>query len=723
MSCSCQAASREFRQAFLFSGVFGFLFLQAFSMGCSGAPMTMQSKRSALNHSSPYLASPLPPLSHSFKWPSPGGQEELSSTKLAVSMREMCSHRVSCTNLHNHIPKPVPFCVALSNSRVCVCRSHAPRDVGTLQSMALFSHATSSMGTGPKTSDCLWWWKQAPIGLRPQQEEHFLECSLKERTHLAGELSAVSGIFPPWVYCYHGVRLLLYAGSCSLHAFYAVACCGSTARGLLSAFARATLWTALLEICGFCNMTGPLGRGQGCLEPLWHRLTAGTLKQPLLPYLPRKRGLADQLLFVLYLGSASCFLASSRALDESLVELRLTLLLLMLLCLVDRTAYTGSCGAYYFPLLFCLAAGGEASGAAGCQLVQLAHLFMPGVAKMGPWFPHVLPSMVGICPFLPHFLKENMFKRDSGGQLQLLRPSLVADIASACVVFLEIVCPVLLVCPWERLQVTGVVLAVFVHLSIVFLMPPGAVGEWNLFNAASTVYLFGMVGSMQPSTFASPFVIVVVLTVFGGPLLANLRPDAVGNHFALRKYTGNHPYHAFLIRRSAVHKMHSFKTFAPLVAGPPSAHAELLTRAALHSLIRGRLNLRRALDILVAALPSDSSDNGRLDGVVWFDLGFLLSQTLLDVSFLDEGLLTELRQTGFGPRELYSFRISSFPTFMAWPHRAPWELLDVGAGLKVASGHVSADETFAFDTGASMPLLSELQQDALQPAAKSSVHA
>ena len=115
-----------------------------------------------------------------------------------------------------------------------------------------------------------------------------------------------------------------------------------------------------------------------------------------------------------------------------------------------------------------------------------------------------------------------------------------------------------------------------------------------------------------------------------------------------------------------------------------------------HSLVRGRLNLRRALDILAIALPAQVP----LPELVWFDLGFLLSQTLLDVSFLDQQLLAELQQA-FQPGELFSFRISSFPTFTVWLHRAPWQLLDVGAGLKVASGHVSADETFAFDDSGS----------------------
>ena len=587
--------------------------------------------------------------------------------------------------------------------------------------MALFNHAISRTGTGTDRRGRLWW-QQSPFGLPPEEtEDHFLQRRLKERVQLAGELSVVSGIFPAWVYCYHGTRLLLYAASCALHASYAIACCGMTTQGLQSAFARATLWTALLEICGFCNMTGPLGRGQGLLEPLWHRLTAGTLKQPLLTCLPRRRGLPDQLLFILYLTSACYFLASRHGLDSSLDELRLAVLLLTLLCLIDRTAYTGSCGAYYFPLLCCLAAGDESSRIAGCQVVQLAHLFMPGVAKMGPWFRHVLPSMVGVCPFLPRCFKEKMFRRDKQGQLQTLRASTGSDIASASVVLLEIICPALLLCTSEAPRLAGVVLAAGIHLSIVFLTPPGAVGEWNLFNAASTVYLFSRTGGMPLSKVASPFLLLVAMVVIGGPLLANWKPDAVGNHFALRKYTGNHPYHTFLVRRSAAHKMGRFQTFTLLSAAKPLAQAELMSRASLHSLIRGRLNLRRALDILSITLSADFSsasqalpmawevDCQHLDDLVWFDLGFLLSQTLLDVSFLDEGLLEELRHAGFGHGELYSFRVSSFPTFATCPHQATWELLDVGARRKVASGRVSTDETVTFDrvAGLDSPLLAE----------------
>ena len=80
-----------------------------------------------------------------------------------------------------------------------------------------------------------------------------------------------------------------------------------------------------------------------------------------------------------------------------------------------------------------------------------------------------------------------------------------------------------------------------------------------------------------PSILASPLVIFVALMVLGGPLQANLRPDAVGNHFALRKYTGNHPYHTFLVRRSAAPKRCGFKTFTALAAAPPSACGAAVT--------------------------------------------------------------------------------------------------------------------------------------------------
>lgn len=566
--------------------------------------------------------------------------------------------------------------------------------------MALFNHATA-----PHPQDC---------PLLVGDNAALQELPFKLRVEYAGALTATAGLFPSHAYLYHAARLVLYlASSASVCLAFPAALPWAEAESALlpSGFVRLTAWTALLEICGFCNLTGPLGAGQPTLAPLWYRVTAGTLKQPLLPGLARQRGCLDVGLFVLYAASAVAVVLSSEDHVHDPRRVRVAASLLTALCVLDRSAYTGSCGAYYYPLLVCHAFGGK-GGLLGCRLVQLAHLFMAGVGKLGPWFRNVTPNMVGVCPWVPIRVKEALFSKGPRGQLQLLTPSRLSDCLSRTAVMLELLCPVLMASSSTHFRLLAVGLVVALHLYVVLQFAPGAVGEWNAFNAAATVYLFGVDGQLWPPTEDDEsacmprcaLLLFVVIAVYIAPLVGNWRPDWLGNHFTLRKYTGNHPYHTFLVRRSAAAKLGHFRTFAPLaVAAPATPGAELLSCAALHSLVRGRLNLRRLLDVLAVAVPK--GEGAMLADFARFDLGFIFSQNLLDATFLDAGLLGTMRDgAGFLPGELLSLRIASFPTLMFWPHKAPWELLDVGAGQRLCGGFVYADETFTVEDAAACSL-------------------
>ena len=174
---------------------------------------------------------------------------------------------------------------------------------------------------------------------------------------------------------FHVLRLSLFSIVGSAVTYFA----GSADEG----FAKLVMFAMLCEICGFATMCGPLGMGHSLWTPLWFRLTTGTIKQPMLPFVGRRRTALDVYIFAMYVGTIALALASP---DRATLTLRAkcALALLSALCLLDRTAHTGSMGAYYWPLLACVALPGVGTPAsiAALQLTQIAHLFIPGIAKV-----------------------------------------------------------------------------------------------------------------------------------------------------------------------------------------------------------------------------------------------------------------------------------------------------------------------------------------------------
>jgi hypothetical protein len=329
---------------------------------------------------------------------------------------------------------------------------------------------------------------------------------------------------------YHLLRLVFFLGS---------AACITRASSVDVSFAKLVLWAALCEICGFATMTGPLGMGHALWTPLWFRLTPGTLKQPLLAALGRRRSWLDVGVFCAYLGLALHALAAPDA--ELLTQrARRATAALALLCTLDRTAYVGGLGAYYFPLLVFVAwpGVGSAVSVAALQAVQMMHLALPGLAKAGPWFAHVTPTMLAACPWLRwRAIRLSLFRRadPSAGQPADLRPNALAAVVAVGGCATETIVPFLWLCA-PRVRLLGVALAIGMHAYIMAMFPVGAVLEWNLVNAAAEAYLF-VHHTADASLLLSPtchldlpLLLFVLCTSIVGPILAHtLLSDALSN--------------------------------------------------------------------------------------------------------------------------------------------------------------------------------------------------
>ena len=325
------------------------------------------------------------------------------------------------------------------------------------------------------------------------------------------------------------------------------------------AAAKLIVWSLAAEICGFATMSGPLGANHGLSTPLWFRLTPGTLKQPLLPGLPLLRSHIDIAVFCMYIASLAAALCAVGA-SQLTPRLRLSACLLSILCILDRSAYSGSKGDYYWTLLMCLAwAGvGEAEGITALQLVQLAHLLIPGVAKLGPWFAHVLPFFLSLSPLVPSGQTRSLrydtaraarvtFAREPPQanreaflpNARHLCPTFTAKLIAWLAGCTEVAVPIL----WcsERMSAFGVFLGCGMHISICLMLPPGAVLEWNAVNAALEVYLFGGCPHTAHGLLAAlgglgmPLRVFVAVVSWVGPICGHVWPDAMSNTFAGRK--------------------------------------------------------------------------------------------------------------------------------------------------------------------------------------------
>jgi hypothetical protein len=227
--------------------------------------------------------------------------------------------------------------------------------------MALFNASTNEKGwLGGR-------WLNSPPYTLPHAQD-FLGLPFDVRVRRAGEITVKAGLFPAYPYIYHLVRLLVFAAipyAVFFPSFSEWQSFSDPIQRLELPFKKLVVWALVLEFCGFCTMSGPLGGGGALFDPLWFRFTPGTIKQPLIPSFPRTRSGLDVGILVCFLSSAGMLLVSSSPTKQAY---QLTCVLHSLLCVLDRTAYTGAMGAYYWPLLFCLCFD---DWMLGCQIVQV----------------------------------------------------------------------------------------------------------------------------------------------------------------------------------------------------------------------------------------------------------------------------------------------------------------------------------------------------------------
>ena len=546
---------------------------------------------------------------------------------------------------------------------------------------------------------------------------------LNKRVSYASKLTSTAILFKPNVYLYHAIRVCLFISFPIILLQLNIISMPNT---LFHFLAKVILYALLCEITGFSTMCGPLGSGQSVFTPLWFRTTTGTLKQPLFHFLPRKRNIIDILLFILFIMMIIYTLLYIDDDEETIIQYcNFILLNYIMLGIVDRTCYTGAMGAYYFPLLLCIGFGryddmSIQNRMFALKFVQTMHLFIPGIAKFGPWFFCVTPNMLGMCYLIPTNKLRGILYNNRKSDLS---PSTLGFIIGYFGALTETLIPIVWMyfeCNTTTtttttnnnnnsiiVEIAGLI-ALSMHIYIISMCCVGAVMEWNVINGIVSITLFSSNlvdkyihinkwfikkdNSIYEWTIIYWFLMFILIQMeFIYPLLAHIYPSKASNHFALRKYTGNHPYHCFLLKKEAAYKLNNIKcsTRFDKVKSTTSKKQKMeksnnidittfLDATFLASLVRGRLNTKPLCGIFEEILDTTNtkwSDYRRI-GTTLF-----LGQTMLDISYVDNELLNILRtECDFKKKELLSIHLNSFPTIkpITSNYISNWKVIDVG---------------------------------------------
>jgi hypothetical protein len=461
------------------------------------------------------------------------------------------------------------------------------------------------------------------------------------------------------------------------------------------AFQKAFLWACLVEMGGFCCMSGPLGlRVWPPFTACLHFLRPGTIKLPLFPKLPvfggTTRSALDVTLYAALLLALLWTLVQAEIRTSHLVAV---VILFGLAGLGDATIWLAGRVEHHFAVIICFAFAGNWIAAA--KWVQLAIWFWAGVSKLTRAFPYVVSIMaVNNSLVKSRAVRRRMFA-DPPDEMG---PSRLARAMAGAGTFLEFAAPLTLVFVTHRgpLLYVGMIWVLLLHGFILSNLPIAAVFEWNLLSVYAAVFLF--FGYPQVSLFdvgSAPLTSYLLVALLMLPLLGNLVPSLVSFLVAMRYYAGNWAWNAWLFRDDSYRKLDRLKRAAPLLfqqqqrtlqpVDAVRADATLLAFRALH--LQGRC-LGLLLPKAIVGQPFQRFTYVDGEAVAGSVLGWNFGEGHL----ADERLLGAIQQQcGFEDGELRVICVEAQPLLSSKLH---WRVSDACTG-KIAEGYADLDELCA----------------------------
>lgn len=332
-------------------------------------------------------------------------------------------------------------------------------------------------------------------------------------------------------------------------------------------YQKLVIWVILYEMLGLGASCGPLAfRFKPWIGGCAYWLRPGTIKLPPWPGKNpiaggSKRTVFDVAVYVGMIIMAVVLLFSDGVPKEGqpadsvgLLDPRLLGVLIVLTLVAglrDRLIFLAARSEQYWTMCIMFALLPYVDMIVGAKLVMCAVWMGAAVSKIGRHFGYVIQGMTTNAPLMFSKWMRHKLCRDFPNDV---RPSWLAGTLGHVGTVLEFGAPIVFMTIADRnvVLVTAVIMVIF-HLYITSNFPLAVPLEWNIFYTFSLVWLFvlhpvGEFGLASMSSAWLPILIIVVL--FGFPILGNFRPDLISFLPAARYYAGNWATGLWAFRRT-----------------------------------------------------------------------------------------------------------------------------------------------------------------------------
>lgn len=333
-------------------------------------------------------------------------------------------------------------------------------------------------------------------------------------------------------------------------------------------YQKLVVWVILYEVLGLGASCGPLAfRFKPWVGGCTYWLRPGTIK---LPPWPGKNPIAggsrrtwfDVAVYAGMIVTAIVLLFSDGVPKEGqpadsvgLLDPKLLAVLIVLTLIAglrDRLLFLAARSEQYWVMCIMFATLPYVDMIVGAKLVMCAVWMGAAASKLSKHFGFVIQGMTTNAPLMVSKWFRHKLCKDYPNDL---RPTWIAHGLGHVGTVLEFSAPIIFMTIADRnvVLVTAAIMVIF-HLYITSNFPLAVPLEWNIFYTFSLVWLFVLhpvtdFGLASMSSAWLPVLIIVVL--FGVPVLGNLRPDKISFLPAARYYAGNWATGLWAFRKTA----------------------------------------------------------------------------------------------------------------------------------------------------------------------------
>jgi len=520
-------------------------------------------------------------------------------------------------------------------------------------------------------------------------------------------------------------------------------------------FAKFLVWQHLAEAIG-CRQ-GPIGGHFGAPNNWRFRLSLGTIKYPLLPFLGKKRNVVDLVVNILFFVFGAAFLGSK---EYKLKYIRALCACDVWICLSDLSQFFASTGHAYFSMLLSCCFQESQGRLAGIQTGLIIQWFFSGIGKMGPWFTYVNgPFMLQSRVLAGQQWLHSLLVRSHTD----LRPTTLGKVVAHTAAAVEYLAPLALMWPRGAQRAlpppaeegaaataegsapaesakgstpaesaaataeTAVVPAraardslakasvlfglsglVAMHTYILGMPAPFDVYSWNMSFGLSAIYLFWYrhfgfdhQGARTMHRGLAAWLLAEISLCWYGQFF----PDRIGYYLSHRYWAGNWVQTLFYVKNTAAHKLMRVKTCStyPQIWRPLEHMGAATGLSNFAYLWLANLNMKASVGLIYEGVRLAGGAQAKLADYFPIGLTQFCCGEFRDALYALPLLPTIQEQIGFEAGECFMVRLGAFGMFQ---DAATWGIYDLKAGL-LKGGLLTLSSLSKMDSFPSQSLASE----------------